>query len=117
MREAQAKLDESEEHFARMEELRAEGDPSNFDEVSRLEELVAELRGVDLNPNEIPALEELLSAARAVSAETKVERILEVVEESFEDRSVLFFTEYKATQGAVDECVECEIRRRLRDFH
>ena len=99
LREAQAKLDESEEHLVRMEELRAEGDPSSFDEVSRLEELVAELRGVDLNPNEIPALEELLEAARAVLAETKVERILEVVDESFEGRSVLFFTEYKATQA------------------
>ena len=99
LRDAQAKLDESGEHLARMEELRAEGDPSNFDEVSRLEELVAELRGIDLNPNEIPALEELLATARSVSAETKVERILEVVDESFENRSVLFFTEYKATQA------------------
>ena len=99
LRAAQAMLDQSEEHLARMEELREEGDPSNFDEVSRLEELVAELRGVDLNPNEIPALEELLAAARAVSVETKVERILEVVDQSFEDRSVLFFTEYKATQA------------------
>ena len=99
LREAQAKLEESEQHFARMEELRAEGDPSNLDELSRLEELVAELRGVDLNPNEIPALEELLAAARRVSVETKVERILEVVDESFQARSVLFFTEYKATQA------------------
>ena len=99
LRAAQAMLDESEEHLARIEELRTEGDPASFDEVSRLEELVAELRGVDLNPNEIPALEELLAAAQAVSAETKVERILEVVDESFEDRSVLFFTEYKATQA------------------
>ena len=31
--------------------------------------------------------------------ETKIERILEVVEESFTGRSVLFFTEYKATQA------------------
>ena len=39
-----------------------EDDPANQDEVSRLEERVAEsLRGVDLNPDEIPALEELLA--------------------------------------------------------
>ena len=99
LRDAQARLDDSEEHLARMEELRAEDDPSNLDELSRLEELVAELQGIGLNPNEIPALEELLAAAQAVSAETKVERILEVVDESFTNRSVLFFTEYKATQA------------------
>ena len=99
LRQAQSRLDDSEEHLARMEELRAEDDPSNLDELSRLEELVAELQGIDLNPNEIPALEELLAAAQAVTAETKVERILEVVDESFTNQSVLFFTEYKATQA------------------
>ncbi|MCY3757110.1 MAG: C-terminal helicase domain-containing protein, partial [Acidobacteria bacterium] len=57
------------------------------------------LRGVDLNPNEIPALEELLAAANEVTAETKIARILSVVDEFFTDRSVLFFTEYKATQA------------------
>ena len=38
-------------------------------------------------------------AANEVTDETKVERILTVVDESFADRSVLFFTEYKATQA------------------
>ena len=57
------------------------------------------LSGVNLNPNEIPALEELLTAANEVTEETKIARILSVVEESFADRSVLFFTEYKATQA------------------
>ena len=97
---AKAKLEESREDLARLQELRAEDDPANLDEISRLEERVAEsLRGVDLNPNEIPALEELLLAANDVTDETKVERILTVVDESFADRSVLFFTEYKATQA------------------
>ena len=54
---------------------------------------------VNLNPNEIPALEELLAAADDVVKETKIERILEVIDESFAGRSVLFFTEYKATQA------------------
>ena len=100
LRQAKAKLEESREDLARLQELRAEDDPANLDEISRLEERVAEsLRGVDLNPNEIPALEELLLAANDVTDETKVERILTVVDESFADRSVLFFTEYKATQA------------------
>ena len=100
LRQAKAKLDESQEELVRLQELRAEDDPANLDEISRLEESVVEsLRGVDLNPNEIPALEELLAAANEVTDETKITRILSVVDESFADRSVLFFTEYKATQA------------------
>ena len=100
LRDAKAKLEESREDLAHLDELRAEDDPANLDEISRLEERVAEsLGGVNLNPNEIPALEELLAAANEVTEETKIARILSVVEESFADRSVLFFTEYKATQA------------------
>ena len=100
LRQAKTRLEESREDIARLQELRVEDDPANLDEISRLEERVAEtLRGVDLNPNEIPALEELLLAANDVTDETKVERILTVVDEAFADRSVLFFTEYKATQA------------------
>ena len=100
LQDAKAKLEKTGEDLARLEELRTEDDPANQDEISRLEERVAEnLRGVELNPNEIPALQELLEAANEVTDETKVGRILQVVEESFADRSVLFFTEYKATQA------------------
>ena len=101
LRDAKTKLEESrEEDLAHLQELRSEDDPANLDEISRLEERVAEsLSGVDLNPNEIPALEELLAVASEVTEETKIARILSVVEECFADRSVLFFTEYKATQA------------------
>ena len=100
LRDAQTKLDESLEDLARLQDLRDEDDPSNLDEISRLEERVAEIMsGVDLNPNEIPALEELLAAAEDVTEETKIRRILQVIEGSFAGRSVLFFTEYKATQA------------------
>jgi len=86
----------------RIAELREEDDPASLDEISELEERVTEVVGkVRLNPNEIPAIEELLEAANEVSSETKVGRILEIVEESFDDRSVLMFTEYKATQALV----------------
>ena len=100
LRRAKTKLEKTREDVERLRELRAEDDPANSDEISQLEERVAEsLSGVDLNPNEIPALEELLVAANEVTDETKVERILTVVDEAFADRSVLFFTEYKATQA------------------
>ena len=100
LQQEKAKLESSSEDLTRLEELRAEDDPANSDEISRLEERVAEcLLGVELNSNEIPALEELLGAANEVTDETKIARIMAVVDESFIDRSVLFFTEYKATQA------------------
>ena len=85
----------------RVADLRKEDDPASLDEISKLEERIAEAVGktARLNPNEIPAIEELLEAANEVSNETKVGRILEIIEESFNDRSVLLFTEYKATQA------------------
>ena len=86
----------------RIAKLREEDDPASLDEISELEERIAEVGGkVRLNPNEIPAIEELLEAASEVSSETKVGRILEIIDESFDDRSVLMFTEYKATQALV----------------
>lgn len=86
----------------RVAKLEEEDDPANLDEISELEERVTQLVGrIKLNTDEIPAIEELLAAASEVSKETKVGRILEIVEESFAGRSVLLFTEYKATQALV----------------
>ncbi len=98
---AKAKMDESAPDMARIEELLADDDPANMDELAQLEERVVDNLGdvLNLNPNEIPALEELLEAADEVARETKIERILDVIDESFSGRSVLFFTEYKATQA------------------
>lgn len=91
----------------RIAKLREEDDPASLDEISKLEERVAEVVGkVRLNPNEIPAIEELLEAANDVSNETKVGRILEIIEESFDGRSVLLFTEYKATQALVMTAIQ-----------
>ena len=101
LKAAKAKMEEAAPDIARIEELVAEDDPANTDEIARLEERVVENIGdiVHLNPNEIPALEELIAAADEVERETKIERILDVVDDSFSERSVLFFTEYKATQA------------------
>ena len=100
LRQPNTLAEESHKALARIVELRAEDDPANLDNINRLEEQAVEsLHGVDLNSDEIPALEELLAAADDVTHETKIERILAVVDESFPGRSVLFFTEYKATQA------------------
>jgi superfamily II DNA or RNA helicase len=98
---AKTKIDESAPGLARLQELIADDDPANLDEIARLEEQIAENLGsfVHLNPNEIPALQELIQAADNIDRDTKIERIMEVVEESFSARAVLFFTEYKATQA------------------
>ncbi len=56
---------------------------------------------VALMRNEIAHLEVLLEAARAVVRETKIERLIDIVESRFAGDQVLFFTEYKATQAAV----------------
>ncbi len=100
LREAKVKLDKADKARVRLEDLLAEDDPANQDEISQLEEEILETRPeIELNPNEIPALEALLNVADAVTDETKVDRILSIVDESFDGRSVLFFTEYKATQA------------------
>ncbi len=70
------------------------------DELNRLEEeLVSLAAGVHLMEDEEPRLRELLAAAEQVQRETKIDRILSLVDSRFSGRSVLFFTEYKATQS------------------
>ncbi len=58
-----------------------------------------------LMEEEIPHLESLVNAADAVVSETKIEKILDVLEERYKDRQVLFFTEYKATQALLIEAL------------
>lgn len=56
---------------------------------------------VALMKDEIRHLEQLLVAAAAVSHETKIKHLVEVLDNRFVGQSVLFFTEYKATQALV----------------
>lgn len=113
---AKRRLDQWNTDIKRMEELIAEDDPSNLDELAQIEERVS--RNIDdmvsLNPNEIPAIAELLNKADEIEHETKIQRILDVVEKDYYGRAVLFFTEYKATQALLmsalkarygDDCV------------
>lgn len=75
-------------------------DDGSLDELAALDELIVELEAdVALGQNEEESLESLLRAAANVREETKIRRILEIVSQQYADESVLFFTEYKATQA------------------
>lgn len=103
--EQRQQLEETRRRFdERLERLGTEY--SNFenlgrdDELSQLEEELGSLTaGARLMEDEELRLRELLEAADCVQRETKIEKILYLVESRFADRSVLFFTEYKATQS------------------
>ena len=58
-------------------------------------------RKISLVANEVPFLEELIRLAREVHEETKLRAILDLLEDpaGLQGRTVLFFTEYKATQS------------------
>lgn len=78
-------------------------DPENDEQNRAMLEWVKENQQGQLRlmEDESKYLDELLTAANAVVYETRVERIIEIVHERFEKRSVLFFTEYKKTQALV----------------
>lgn len=83
-------------------ELERDDDLVDADRKRFLEESIHKLMSsIQLNPEEIPALEELIDLASEVPCESRVERILELIENFAPDTSVLLFTEYKATQALV----------------
>jgi superfamily II DNA or RNA helicase len=71
---------------------------SDEDTTSSLDEQIA-AASVRLMKDEVTRLRELLEVAGRVQRETKIERIVSLVDSRFQGRSVLFFTEYKATQS------------------
>ncbi|MCC6900973.1 MAG: DEAD/DEAH box helicase family protein [Polyangiaceae bacterium] len=88
----------------KVSELQAEYDENlttaSFEELSQLEEqLAVATAGLQLMENEELRLAQLVEAADAVVEETKIKKMLEILDERFAGRSVLFFTEYKATQS------------------
>ncbi|AWI82060.1 helicase SNF2 [Parazoarcus communis] len=54
-----------------------------------------------LMEDEILHLNRLIEAAEHVVVESRIQRVIEIIEERFADESVLLFTEYKATQALV----------------
>jgi len=71
------------------------------DYAAEVEEQLAEYtdRTTKLMADEADKLQELIQKADAVVQETKIHKIIERVEADYQDRSILFFTEYKATQS------------------
>ena len=85
------------------ERAQSEGDE---DALADLElQLVGARGALVLVEGEENALRQLLLDAENVVGETKIARILQVIEERFAERSVLFFTEYKATQRLLLEAL------------
>lgn len=54
---------------------------------------------LELTADEEARLRELLEVAERIPSETKLEKLLELLKTDLRDRTVLFFTEYKATQS------------------
>lgn len=97
IQDRQQQLAQVERQLEKLKQLETEGD---IDEMNRLEEEFFELSyTVQLMEDEIPRLHELLEAADMVTEETKLNKIVAVLQTSYKGRSVLFFTEYKATQA------------------
>ncbi|WP_052569277.1 DEAD/DEAH box helicase, partial [Chitinivibrio alkaliphilus] len=56
---------------------------------------------ITLMEDEVGSVDQLINAAEAVQEESRVLRIIQVIEEQFHNEPVLFFTEYKKTQSLV----------------
>ncbi|WP_205781092.1 helicase-related protein [Methylocaldum sp. SAD2] len=56
---------------------------------------------LQLMENEIEHLQALVSNASKITTETRIERVVQVIKDRFENEQVLLFTEYKATQSLV----------------
>ena len=94
-------LEEQKEKLDAFIALSDEGiDSALTDELQALEEDILEITvKLSLMEDEKPRLESLLEAANNIVNETKLVQLLAVLDERYKDRSVLFFTEYKATQS------------------
>lgn len=96
----QGRMDAEAERIRR--ELSDDSDDPDADELQRaLQQWAKEGRQgqIKLMEDESHHLDELLVAARAVGHETRITRIIQIIEQRFANQSVLLFTEYKKTQA------------------
>ncbi|AML53632.1 helicase SNF2 [Falsihalocynthiibacter arcticus] len=78
-----------------------------LDEIAEQEESRPEKMTALLLKDEIARLDDLITLARNVDTETKVERLTDMLREDFPvGEPVLFFTEYKATQALLYNALE-----------
>lgn len=101
------RIAESRKHVDELKELRKQmnqyidlQDSSEQEELNALDEQIAEKAcELLLMEDEEPRLKILVEAARQVKTESKIATVLNLVDGQFAGRSVLYFTEYKATQS------------------
>jgi superfamily II DNA or RNA helicase len=117
--ESRGKLEKLQAQRSRLSEeltqVQEAEESADFDALSVLEEQIAEQETqLLLMEDEEPRLKLLVAAAEGVQHETKIEKILSLLAGPFAGRTVLFFTEYKATQALLmsalvqkfgDDCV------------
>ena len=72
---------------------------ASADEVEALHRWMKDREKFRLLEDELPHLKLLLEAAEQVKEESKITRIREIIEKQYRARSILLFTEYKATQA------------------
>ena len=98
-----------------LKQIQEAEEATDFDALSVLEEQIAEQETrLLLMEDEEPRLKVLVQVAERVQCETKILKILSLLDGQFAERTVLFFTEYKATQALLmtelmrrygDDCV------------
>ncbi|MCK4486244.1 MAG: DEAD/DEAH box helicase family protein [Desulfobacterales bacterium] len=99
-----ARIATTRQELGRLRDTLSEYDRSereaDMDRLAQLEETIVQLSSkLRLMEDEEPKIRELIATADLVQEETKIEKIIKIVEERYPDRKVLFFTEYKATQS------------------
>ncbi len=82
-----------------------------LDDQAEAEERRAWSGSIDLLQNEINRLDEMIGLAEVVHRETKIDRLINLVESLPDGEPVLFFTEYKATQAMVHAALEARFGR------
>lgn len=95
------KIERATEQLSARNQIQEETDAglSGSDEQNRIDEEKISQLMLQLMDHEQRALEELLEAASEVQTETKIVEILKYTRSLKPNQSVLFFTEYKATQS------------------
>ncbi|AVD70405.1 DEAD/DEAH box helicase [Desulfobulbus oralis] len=112
LRKKEDELNQAKERKKMIQEmLERSDDPASYlsDDLQKYEEeIIALSSALKLVKDEIPALEKLIEMTAAIREETKISAILDVLDDRYSGRNVLFFTEYKATQALLMSALMCK---------